>query len=244
MGALLCLEAACSLCYRAAVELLVASLNYSSWSGRALMALRHAGFDPVLRHVELGVSETWKTEIETWSGAGKVPVLRDNDLTIHDSLAICEYAAELNPSAKLWPESAKQRAQARALSAEMHSGFHALRDTLPTNVRLRVKGYRPAGDTAKDIARVQTIWREALAASGGPFLFGDISIADFMYAPVATRFRTYDVAVDATSAAYMQRLFDAPSVRHWLDLAPTAAAIPAYDAIALARGSAEPRDAR
>lgn len=219
------------------MDLLVASLNYSSWSARPFIALHHAGIAPRVHTVGLAVDADWKQQIERWSGAGKVPVLRDGDLVIHESIAICEYIAELRPEAELWPKDRGARARARAVSAEMHAGFGALRETLVTNVRMRVKGYQPTGAVAADIQRVQNIWRDALQRSGGPFLFGNFSVADCMFAPVATRFRTYDVEVSNECRSYMQTLFLAPSVKHWLDQTADAPDIPKYDAISASRGS-------
>jgi glutathione S-transferase len=135
---------------------------------------------------------------------------------VWDSLAICEYVAELFPAAKLWPAARVARARARSVSAEMHSGFAALRKHMSMDVVARKPGQGHTPDALADAHRVQALWREALAGSGGPFLFGAFSIADAMYAPVATRFVTYAVELDQTCRAYVDALYGLPAMKQWL----------------------------
>jgi glutathione S-transferase len=155
--------------------------------------------------------------IAAHSPTGKVPVLRLGDLSIWDSLAICEYLAETVPEARLWPAAAAARATARAVSAEMHSGFMALRQHLPMNVRAHYpdRARRPQVDA--DIARITALWRSCREDFGGAgdFLFGPFTIADAMYAPVVSRFRTYGIALPAPCQAYAEALWAVPEMQHW-----------------------------
>lgn len=172
--------------------LVIANKNYSSWSLRAWLALRHAGVDFEEVMILLDQPDT-KAQIRKHSPSGKVPALRHGALTVWDSLAICEYAAELNPS--LWPDDQRARAVARSVSAEMHAGFMALRQALPMNLRASGRKVELSPAVLADIDRIEALWTECRArfGDGGPWLFGRWSIADAMYAPVATRFVTYDV---------------------------------------------------
>jgi glutathione S-transferase len=154
-----------------------------------------------------------KAKIATVTPAGKVPVLHDGDLVIWDSLAICEYVAEQAPS--LWPSDRKVRARARSVSAEMHSGFAALRANMPMDVLSKKPGQGHTPEALADAKRVQEIWRECLSASSGPFLFGAFSIADAMFAPVTTRFTTYGVEMDATIQAYVDAIAALPAMKQW-----------------------------
>jgi len=201
-----------------ALTLYVGSKRYSSWSLRPYLALSHAGAAFETRTILLDWP-TSATEIAKVSPTGRVPVLFDGDLAIWDSLAICEHAAELFPEARLWPEDRARRARARSLAAEMHSGFGAMRRAMPMELDARkpVRDLSPEAmvEVAADVRRVQAIWREALDASGGPFLFGAFTIADAMYAPVTTRFTTYGVEIDATSRAYVATIAALPAMRQW-----------------------------
>jgi glutathione S-transferase len=161
-------------------------------------------------------------QIARHSPSARVPVLRRGRLTIWDSLAICEYLAEIAPPACLWPEDANARAAARSVSAEMHSGFHALRKEFPMDFHARIEGLAPSDQAQTDISRIAAIWRETRYDFGanGPFLFGAFSIADAMYAPVATRFRTYGIDLarfgdDGTAADYAQTLLAMPEMQEW-----------------------------
>ncbi len=213
------------------MRLVVGSLNYSSWSARAWLGLKLAGLSFRTHTIELFVDPRWREKLLAFSGAAKVPVLVDGPLSIHESLAICEYAAELSPGAKLWPESRALRARARAVSAEMVSSFHSLRNELPTNVRGRSEGF-PVSDAARaDMARVRDIWSASLQSSGGPFLFGEFCIADCMYAPVVTRLRTYRAQLPSDAERYCEATWGHPLVRQWEELARSEPAIPRYDAL-------------
>ena len=156
----------------------------------------------------------------------------DKNLSIHESLAICEYAAELFPEAGLWPEDPSLRARGRAISCEMSSSFLALRAELPTNIRARTTSVVPSADAERDIERVFDIWRASLATSPGAFLLGDFSIADAMYYPVLSRFRTYGIELPAMVQPWAERLEAHPSVVALMEQAAGSLPIPQYDAIA------------
>ena len=194
------------------LTLYVGSKRYSSWSLRPYLALAHAGVAFETTTILLDQPET-KAAIARVNPAGRVPVLHDDDLVIWDSLAICEYAYELNAS--LWPADRAARARARAISAEMHAGFAALRQNMPMDLCANKAGQGHTLEALADARRVQEIWREALAASRGPFLFGTFTIADAMFAPVTTRFRTYGVELDATCRAYVDAVAAHPAMQAW-----------------------------
>lgn len=194
--------------------LYVGNKRISSWSLRPYLALSHAGAPFETRTVFLDRPES-KAELLKVSPSARVPVLHHDGLVIHDSLAICEYAHELFPAARLWPEDRAARARARSLAAEMHAGFTALRQHMPMDLLGRRPGVGHVPEALADARRVQEIWREAVAASGGPFLFGAFTIADAMYAPVACRFATYGVELDAASRAYAAAIFAHPAFQAW-----------------------------
>jgi glutathione S-transferase len=199
----------------ASFTLVVGNKNYSSWSLRPWLAMRQAGiaFDEVV--IPLYRADS-KAALLRHSPAGKVPALKDGSRTVWDSLAIMEYLAESFPAAGLWPNDAAARALARSISADMHAGFLALRTAMPMNLREHLPG-RERGGAAADIERVTAIWRDCRArfGDGGPFLFGAFSIADAMYAPVATRFRTYGVELDPTCQAYADAVLALPAFLEW-----------------------------
>jgi glutathione S-transferase len=208
----------------AKLRLILGNKNYSSWSLRAWLAASFSG-EPFDEHViPLGTPET-REQILRHSPSGRVPALVDGELVIWDSLAIFEYLAERHPS--LWPADRAARARARSVTAEMHSGFQALRANMPMNVRRSSPGVGRAPGVAEDIARVVEIWRECLQRSGGPFLFGARTLADAAYAPVVSRFRTYAVEVDAGARAYLDTISNLPEMKSW---AAAAAAEPWIEA--------------
>ncbi|MDH3472388.1 MAG: glutathione S-transferase family protein [Rhodospirillales bacterium] len=195
--------------------------NYSSWSLRGWLALKQTGaaFDEVV--IPLDRPDT-KAKLLAASGSARVPVLRHGALTVWDSLAIGEYLAELFPEAGLWPAASETRAVARAVAAEMHAGFAALREHLPMDLggrdpaRGREAGAIPA--VARDIARVVEIWQDCRTRFGrtGDFLFGGFSLADAAYAPVAGRFVSYGIELPGTAAAYRDAVMAWPAMGEWL----------------------------
>jgi len=178
--------------------LVIANKLYSSWSMRPWLLLKQGeiAFEEIL--IPLGQADT-SERIRAHSPAGRMPVLIDGDLAIWDSLAILEYAAERWPQIGAWPEERAARALARSISAEMHSGFTALRSNCPMNLGRRYATRDRGEGVARDVARIQEIWRDARArfGAGGPFLFGTFSAADAMYAPIVSRFETYGIEVSA-----------------------------------------------
>jgi glutathione S-transferase len=215
--------------------LVIGNKNYSSWSLRPWLLLRHFGvaFDEVKLTLD---TPEFHARIGEYSPAGRVPVLLDGDLHVWDSLAIVEYANERFLDGRGWPQSQAIRAHARAISAEMHSGFTALRSELPMNCRKRVRADSigagiMSADAARDVARVQAIWREARGqhADKGKFLFGEFCIADAMYAPVVLRFISYDVALGPLERAYVDAVVELPAMQDWLADAATEALSPVHE---------------
>ena len=176
------------------LQLVIGNKNYSSWSFRPWLAMKVAriAFEETVIPLD---APDFKSRLTALSGAGKVPVLIEGDTRVWESLAILEYLAEKFPEASLWPRDAQARAHARAISAEMHAGFQALRRELPMNMRRPVKPHPLAVDAAADVARIEAIWSDCRRrfGQGGPFLYGAFGAADAMYAPVVSRFHTYGV---------------------------------------------------
>lgn len=202
----------------AALTLVIGNKNYSSWSMRPWLALRAT--DIAFREVFIPLytdDPADKQRILDFTPSGKVPVLVDGDITVWDSLAIIEYAAERFPEAKLWPEDRARRAHARAISAEMHSGFLPLRNQCGMNIHRPIGAVPLSADAKANIARVEQIWSECRErySALGPFLFGAFSGADAMFAPVVHRFRTYAVEISAEVRAYMETMMALPAFQEW-----------------------------
>jgi len=197
-----------------AYTLFIGNKNYSSWSLRPWLALRQAGI-PFSEELVSLQEDAGKAARFARLPGGRVPVLQDGDVTVWDSLAICEYLAERHPG--LWPADPVARAWARCISAEMHSGFGALRQEMSMDVRARRPQRKRSAAVLRDVARVEAIWsgtRERFG-QGGDLLFGAFTIADAFYAPVAFRFRTYGVSPGGAAGAYMAALLSLPAVREW-----------------------------
>jgi glutathione S-transferase len=194
--------------------LIIANKNYSSWSLRAWLLLSQVGIAFEEVRVPLGTAES-RDRLLGYSPAGKVPVLVDGRAKVWESIAICEYAAERWPEKRLWPVERAARAHARAISAEMHAGFAALRAAMPMNCRSRYPGKGRNADVTGDIARIHAMWGDCLKRYGGPFLFGGFSIADAMYAPIVSRFLTYDVRLAGALQEYAQAVLDLAAMKHW-----------------------------
>lgn len=196
------------------LTLYVGNKNYSSWSFRPWIAMEAAGvpFKDVVIPFDFAAGNP---EFRKISPTGRVPVLHHGEVRVWESLAIIEYVAELFPEAGIWPKDRAERAEARAISMEMLSGFRALRGACPMNIR-RAPGEidLPEG-VSDDVARIEAIWKAALARSGGPFLFGAFSAADAMYAPVVNRFEIYRLTKDETVLAYMARVKAHPAWQKW-----------------------------
>lgn len=202
----------------AKLVLYVGNKNYSSWSMRPWLALEACGipFEDVVIPFDFPAGNPRFREI---SPTGRVPVLHHGDVRVWESLAIIEYVAELSPDAGLWPENGEDRARARSYSMEMLSGFRALRGACPMNIRRPRKAIALPEGVAADIARIEAIWREAIARSGGPFLFGRFTAADAMFAPVVNRFDVYDLVNDPATLAYMEAVKRHPAFGKWEEAA-------------------------
>jgi glutathione S-transferase len=203
---------------RMALHLIIANKTYSSWSFRPWLAMKVLGiaFEETLISLE---ASDFKTRVLALSGAGKVPVLIDVETRVWESLAILEYLAEKFPAAGLWPQSPAARAHARAVAAEMHAGFQALRTQLPMNVQRPVMPRTVDAKAAGDVERIEAIWNECRTrfGDGGPFLYGAFGAADAMYAPVVSRLHTYAIDVGATARDYMRAQMALPAWSEWRD---------------------------
>src|SRR5215218_1137903 len=197
-----------------ALKLVIGNKNYSSWSMRPWLALRANGIPFEEVFIPLYTDDKAdKDRILSFSRAGKVPALIDGDVTIWDSLAIIEYLAERFPDAQLWPKDRTRRAHARSTSAEMHSGFMALRSECGMNLHRPIGAIELSPDARANVARIQDIWIECRQCYRelGPFLFGAFGAADAMFAPVVHRFRTYAIPVAPEAAAYMETMMALPA---------------------------------
>ncbi len=227
------------------LALTVLSLRYSSWSMRPWLALTHAGIAFETRTADVTVGHQAPADNTTRGGpepsaelakrrqlgsvTGLFPVLWVDNAPVHESLAICEWANEAAPDRELWPADPLARAQARSISCEMATGFLHLRQHLSCHPFARVPSFQPDAATKRDIDRVKEIWTACLQRSGGPFLFGHATIADFMYFPVVTRFKTYAVSLADDLARYSQSMYALPAVAAWRQLALESPHLPVYD---------------
>ena len=197
--------------------LVIGNCNYSSWSLRPWLALRMAGIEFELERVALYQPDT-RARILAHNESGTVPVLKCGELRVWESLAICEYAAELAPRAGLWPDDRDARARARAVATEMHGGFPAVRQSLPLNFSRRARRTPPLSDDARaQVARIEAVWTQCRRRAGGsgPFLFGRFGVPDAMYAPVVSRFHTYGVPLGAEAQAYADAVRALPAMQEW-----------------------------
>ena len=202
------------------LTLVIGNKNYSSWSLRPWLAMRQLGID--FSEVQIALYRPESSQhIRRYSPAGKVPVLLDGSITVWDSLAILDYLAECLPTLHWWPTDNAARAIARSVCAEMHSGFQALRHNMPMNCRAKLPGKGMTPDVQTDIDRITAIWRDCRQTFGvdGALLFGQFMIADAMFAPVALRFVTYDVPLDAISQQYVEAILALPAMQEWLQAA-------------------------
>lgn len=202
------------------LKLVIGDRNFSSWSLRPWLALKQSDlpFEDVLIPLR---AATTKAEILKFSPSGKVPCLIDGEAVVWDSLAICEYLAE--KVSTLWPSERKARAEARSISAEMHSGFAALRQGMPLDVRASQPFLQPSVDVAADIARIIAIWENCRKrySRKGPFLFGHFTNADAMYAPIVFRFLTYHVELPEASRQWVETMAALPAMQEWRQASAT-----------------------
>lgn len=202
----------------ATAVLTISSKNYSSWSLRGWLLCKMAGLD---FHEEVMSSDdpSTRAELLLLSPSFLVPCLVHEGIKVWDTLAIAEYLAEIRPEAGLLPKDLTARAHCRAVSGEMHSGFHNLRSALPMNLKAHFPDFKVWSGAQGDIERVFAIWRDCLDTYGGPYLFGGLSMADAMYAPVCTRFLTYNVKLDSDCAGYCETITSWPAMIEWTDAA-------------------------
>ena len=205
------------------LQLVIGNKNYSSWSMRPWVLLRHfgLGFEEIKLRFDFSAGSAFYRELARHTPAGRVPVLLDDGFAVWDTLAITERVAELLPGHAVWPRDARARARARSLCAEMHAGFEALRQHCPMNIEARlpeagarVLAEQPA--VRRDLQRIVGMWGEALHDSGGPFLFGDFGAADAYYAPVVARLCTYALPLPGELQGYAERVWASPGVAAWV----------------------------
>jgi glutathione S-transferase len=224
------LESALSAAKKANLKLVIGNKNYSSWSMRPWVVMKAFGIPFKEINIFLYQPET-SMQIAEYSASGRVPILIDGEMTVWDSLAICEYLAEQFPEEHLWPKDVAARAMARSICAEMHSGFTALRTSMWMNIRADFHGKGRTAGSQADIGRISEIWENCFSQFGHHhFLFGEFSIADAYFAPVVMRFRTYDVSLAPALQAYAERVAAHPAVAQWMHEAKReVATIPEYD---------------
>lgn len=200
----------------ARATLTISSKNYSSWSLRGWLLCRMSGIDFEEKLVE--ITDDQRQELLLLSPSVLVPRLTDGEVTVWDTLAIAEYLNETRLKAQLLPKDKVARAHCRSVSGEMHSGFYNLRSALPMNLKARHEKFKMFSGARPDVERIRAIWKECLDTYGGPFLFGDKpTVADAMYAPVCTRFRTYAVELEPALQAYCETIFAWPLIKEWTE---------------------------
>jgi glutathione S-transferase len=197
------------------MKLIFANKNYSSWSLRPWLVLRHFNI-PFDEEMVLLSGEGWQENIRKKSPTGKVPVLVDGDVVVPETIAIIEYLNDKYPAKGIWPSNRVERALARAASAEMHGGFTALRNEAPMNLKASHPGKVDPDLVAGDLKRIERLWGDLISRSGGPYLFGQFTAADAMFAPVATRIRTYELPVTDLAMEYVEAIYALPAFQEWL----------------------------
>src|SRR5215467_676959 len=202
----------------AEATLTIASKNYGAWSLRGWLLCKFAGIDVVEQSIPSDDPST-RAELLLLSPSFLVPCLTINGIKVWDTLAIAETLNEMRPEAGLLPDERVARSHCRSICGEMHSGFSNLRSALPMNLKTSRPGFRVWSGAQADIDRITTIWSECLAAYHGPYLFGTLTMADAMYAPVVTRFRTYDVKLETECAGYCDRIMALPDMTAWHEAA-------------------------
>lgn len=201
------------------LELYIGNKNYSSWSLRAWLLLKHFGI-PFGEHLVSVAGRDYNPALKPLAGNARVPCLHDDGFQVWESIAIAEYLAESHPA--MWPAETKARARARSIAAEMHAGFAKLRTAMPMNLKLKLKGKTPAPEVQREIDRVIELWTEArtqFATGDGPYLFGPFTIADAMYAPIVWRLHIYNVPLPPVAAAYSAAMLAHPAMAEWYEAA-------------------------
>jgi glutathione S-transferase len=206
-----------------ALQLVIGNKNYSSWSMRPWVLMKQLGlpFEEHKLRFDFAEGSAYRQAVAKLSPSGLVPVLIDNGFAVWDTLAIAESLHEMFPAAGVWPSAARERALARCLAAEMHSGFGALRSHCPMNIEaylpdVGARLWAEHADVRSNVERIDALWSQALHASDGPFLFGAFSAADAMYAPVCMRLRTYALPASGSAQRYVERISNAPGVAAYI----------------------------
>ena len=197
------------------LDLYIGNKNYSSWSLRPWLLMKHFGI-PFVEHMVSVAGRDYNPALKPLAGNARVPCLHEDGFQIWESIAIAETLAERYP--QMWPADPKARARARSISAEMHAGFAKLRTAMPMNLKLRLKGKPATPEVQRDIDRIIEIWQEArshFATGDGPWLFGDFSVADAMFAPIVCRFNVYNVPLPPLAAAYRDAMLAHPALQEW-----------------------------
>jgi len=200
------------------LTLVIGNKNYSSWSLRPWIFLKKMSIDFDEKWVSLFVDST-KDNLAPFNSDNKVPILKDGELIIWDTLAIIDYVSEKYLEGKGWPEDINARALARSVSAEMHSSFASLRATMPMNCRKHFANYPLDEKALREVERVKSLWRlcRQQHGAGGDWLFGEFSVADAMFAPVVIRFNGYDVALEGVEKTYVQTVLNDPDIKSWIE---------------------------
>lgn len=196
-------------------DLYIGNKNYSSWSLRPWLLMKHFGI-PFAEHMVSVAGRDYNAALKPLAGNARVPCLHEDGFQIWESIAIAETLAERHP--QMWPADPQARARARSISAEMHAGFAKLRTAMPMNLKLRLKGKPATPEVQRDIDRIIEIWQEArsrFATGDGPWLFGDFSVADAMFAPIVCRFNVYNVPLPPLAAAYRDAMLAHPALQEW-----------------------------
>jgi glutathione S-transferase len=216
------------------MKLVIANKAYSSWSLRPWILMKVKGIPFEEDVIPLDTPE-FRPRVAAYGAGATVPILVDGDVTVWESLAIIDHLGETFPDKGIWPAERRARAFARTISAEMHAGFRGLRAACPMNLRKRFAAHDRGDLVTKDVGRVTHLWKTARdefgARTGGPFLFGEFSAADAMFAPVVTRFQTYSIAVEPALRAYMDAVMDLPAFTAWQQAAMQESWIVAHDEV-------------
>ena len=216
------------------LTLIIGNKNYSSWSLRPWIFMKENNIE--FKEIRVALfTETTAEQLSQYGSDSKVPILKDGNSVIWDSLSILEYLSENCLDSKGWPQDQFARAMARSISCEMHSSFSNIRNTMPMNCRKRFENFRPTTQTEREIERVKLLWRQCRSDYGqnGEWLFGDYSIADAMFAPVALRFYGFDIQLDGVERAYVQSVLNQPSIVDWMEAGRLEKEIIAEDEIEL-----------